>query len=282
MRQSHDPPHPLHRPQESGCRPLLGLEARSHSRRLHLLLTSVLLSISNCWKRSLLQLVRVGGGWRKGYRVCMNGVRRLVWWWGCPLFLFYFWAKVLFVFVVLQYRVLTSTDGLRTGFAILDTITCQPTFGMGPIGVRTSVKLSNSQHSRGLTGGTLKSLAHLNSISSTDRRLARDSPVEVSTPLSAPGRHFPAPPSGTCRSGPVLPVAAPPIAHSATVTSMTTRSSTRYMSLTEQVPGEVVRISHPAWMGGRGIRRCGRRHRPHGAGAGPRSPAHSAEPRCGG
>lgn len=112
---------------------------------------------------------------------------------------------------------------------------------------------SNSQHSRGLTASSLKSLAHSSSISSTDRRLARPSPGEVSPPLSAIGRHFSAPPPpGLAEPAPVLPASAPPIAQSATVTSTTTRSSvTTHTSLTDPVTGEVVRISHPAWTGGR-------------------------------
>ena len=106
---------------------------------------------------------------------------------------------------------------------------------------------SNSQHSRGLTASSLKSLAHSSSISSTDRRLARPSPGEVSPPLSATGRRFFAPPPpGLAEPALVLPAAAPPIAQSATVTSTTTHTS-----LTDPVTGEVVRISHPSWTGGR-------------------------------
>lgn len=112
---------------------------------------------------------------------------------------------------------------------------------------------SNSQHSRGLTVSSLKSLAHSSSISSTDRRLARHSPGEVSPPLSATGRRVSAPPPPRLAApAPVLPAAAPPIAQSATVTSTTTRSSvTTHTSLTDPLTGEVVRISHPSWTGGR-------------------------------
>jgi hypothetical protein len=112
---------------------------------------------------------------------------------------------------------------------------------------------SNSQHSRGLTANSLKSLAHSSSISSTDRRLTRRSPGEVSPPLSATGRYRSSfsPPRVLAEPTPVPPAAAPPMAQSATITSTMTRSSvTTHTSMTDPVTGEVVRIAHPSWTGG--------------------------------
>ncbi|KAF8260598.1 hypothetical protein EI94DRAFT_887246 [Lactarius quietus] len=102
------------------------------------------------------------------------------------------------------------------------------------------VSNSASEHSRGFTINSLKSLAHSSSISSTDRRLVRPSPGEVSPALSALGRH------------PHRAVAGPPPV-SATVTSnTTTRSSvTTHTSVTDPVTGDVTRVAHAAWTGGR-------------------------------
>ncbi|KAH9985671.1 hypothetical protein BJV74DRAFT_886229 [Russula compacta] len=123
---------------------------------------------------------------------------------------------------------------------------------------------SNSGHSRGFTvASSLRSLAHSSSISSTDRRLARRGPGEVSPPLSAIGRRTAtsvSPPPRGAYGGNLSPslvpppaaTAAPHHAQSATVTSTATRSSvTTHTSMTDPITGEVVRYPHPAWTGGR-------------------------------
>lgn len=117
---------------------------------------------------------------------------------------------------------------------------------------------SNSQHSRGVTASSLKSLAHSSSISSTDRRLIRRSPGEVSPPLSATGRRSSvSPPSrGFREPSPVPPAAvaaaAPQLVQNTTMTSTATGSSvTTHTSMTDPITGEVVRFPHPAWTGGR-------------------------------
>jgi len=71
----------------------------------------------------------------------------------------------------------------------------------------------------------------------------------MAPPLSATGCRFSTPPPPRLAElAPVLPVAAPPIVQSAKATSTTTRSSvTTHTSPTDPVPGEAVRISHPAW-----------------------------------
>ena len=115
------------------------------------------------------------------------------------------------------------------------------------------VSNSASEHSRGFTVGSLKSLAHSSSISSTDRRLIRPSPGEVSPALSATGRHHLQHPHRAVTVPAMLP---PSLGQSATVTSTmtttTTRSSvTTHTSVTDPVTGEVSRIAHAAWTGGR-------------------------------
>ncbi|KAI9452523.1 hypothetical protein F5148DRAFT_1331069 [Russula earlei] len=113
---------------------------------------------------------------------------------------------------------------------------------------------SASAHSRGFTVNSLKSLAHSSSISSTDRRIVRPNPGEVSPPLSATGRR-PAVPPPSHELGKPSPEAfagAPELAQSTTVTSTATRSSvTTHTSMTDPITGEVVRFSHPSWTGGR-------------------------------
>ena len=105
------------------------------------------------------------------------------------------------------------------------------------------VSNSASEHSRAFTVNSLKSLAHASSISSTDRRLVRPSPGEVSPALSAMGRH---PPLHTNVAAP------PPALHSATITSTTSGSSvTTHTSVTDPITGEVSRVAHAAWTGGR-------------------------------
>lgn len=112
------------------------------------------------------------------------------------------------------------------------------------------VSNSASEHSRGFTVGSLKSLAHSSSVSSTDRRLVRPSPGEVSPALSATGRHHP----HRALAAPALPP--PSLVQSATVastmTTTTTRSSvTTHTSVTDPITGEVSRVAHAAWTGGR-------------------------------
>ncbi len=94
------------------------------------------------------------------------------------------------------------------------------------------VSLSASEHSRGITLGSLKSLAHSSSISSTDRRLGRPSLGEVSPALSATGRHHPQHQQQQ-----------PPRALAPRVTT--------HASVTDPITGEVSRVAHAAWTGGR-------------------------------
>ncbi|KAH9023687.1 hypothetical protein EDB85DRAFT_1990180 [Lactarius pseudohatsudake] len=109
-----------------------------------------------------------------------------------------------------------------------------------------SGSISASGHSRAFTLASLKSLAHSSSVTSADRRIARPSPGEVSP---AQHQHQQRPHR----------VVAPPPAQSATVTSTTmttttTRSSvTTHTSVTDSDPvtGEVSRVAHAAWTGGR-------------------------------
>ncbi|KAH9168668.1 hypothetical protein EDB89DRAFT_2245077 [Lactarius sanguifluus] len=114
------------------------------------------------------------------------------------------------------------------------------------------VSISASGHSRAFTLASLKSLAHSSSVTSTDRRFARPSPGEVSPALSAIGRQ----PQQQQQQRPHR-VVAPPPAQSATVTSTTmttttTRSSvTTHTSVTDPITGEVSRVAHAAWTGGR-------------------------------
>ncbi|KAH9050352.1 hypothetical protein EDB83DRAFT_2553359 [Lactarius deliciosus] len=102
------------------------------------------------------------------------------------------------------------------------------------------VSISASGHSRAFTLASLKSLAHSSSVAS--------SPGEVSPALSATGRQHQQRPHR---------VVAPPPAQSATVTSTTTtttttRSSvTTHTSVTDPVTGEVSRVAHAVWTGGR-------------------------------
>jgi ribosomal protein L31 len=123
---------------------------------------------------------------------------------------------------------------------------------------------SNSLHSRGFTGGSLKSLAHSSSVSSIDRRPSRRSPGEVSPPLSATGRagrghrrsHSSNLPQSQSQSHPGIgePLVHPqPLVPHATATSITTTgsSATTHTSITDPITGEVGRLSHPAWTGGR-------------------------------
>ena len=119
---------------------------------------------------------------------------------------------------------------------------------------------SNSLHSRGFTGGSLKSLAHSSSVSSIDRRLGRRSPGEVSPPLSATGRHGHRRsrssnlPQSHSHSPTGEPLAYPqPLVQHATATSITTTGSsvTTHTSITDPITGEVGRLSHPPWTGGR-------------------------------
>jgi hypothetical protein len=126
---------------------------------------------------------------------------------------------------------------------------------------------SNSAHSRGFTASSLKSLAHSSSVSSIDRRLARRSPGEVSPPLSATGRH-----GHHLSHSSFLPqsqyqshldngigessVHPQPLAHHMTTTSVSTTgttgsSVTTHTSMTDPITGDVARLSHPAWTGGR-------------------------------
>jgi hypothetical protein len=125
---------------------------------------------------------------------------------------------------------------------------------------------SNSLHSRGVTGGSLKSLAHSSSVSSIDRRLARRSPGEVSPPLSATGRHGHRRsrssnlPQSQSQSHPHSGIGEPsvhpqPLVPHATATSIATTgtgsSVTTHTSITDPITGEVGRLSHPPWTGGR-------------------------------
>lgn len=124
---------------------------------------------------------------------------------------------------------------------------------------------SNSAHSRGVTGNSLKSLAHSSSVSSIDRRLARRSPGEVSPPLSATGRHghrrsrsANLPQSQSHPHGGIgEPLAYPqPLVQHATATSITTTgttgsSVTTHTSITDPITGELGHLSHPSWTGGR-------------------------------
>lgn len=115
---------------------------------------------------------------------------------------------------------------------------------------------SNSERSRGLTASSLRSLAHSSSISSTERRLVRRNLGEVPPPLSATGRHFPAlsPSRGIHAPSPPPGVAVPPPATTATMTSTATRSSvTTHTSVTDPITGEVSRIPHATWTGGRDL-----------------------------
>ncbi|KAH9010087.1 hypothetical protein EDB83DRAFT_2530929 [Lactarius deliciosus] len=113
------------------------------------------------------------------------------------------------------------------------------------------VSISASGHSRAFTLASLKSLAHSSSVTSADRRFARPSPGEVSPALSATGRQ---PQQQQQRPHRVV---APPPAQSATVTSTTmttttTRSSvTTHTSVMDPVTGEVSRVAHAVWTGGR-------------------------------
>ncbi|KAI9434361.1 hypothetical protein H4582DRAFT_1979281 [Lactarius indigo] len=120
------------------------------------------------------------------------------------------------------------------------------------------VSNSASEHSRGFTLSSLKSLAHSSSVSSTDRRFARPSPGEVSPALSAMGRQQQYQHQRRSHRVAVPPVQPPPsLVQSATVTSTTmttttTRSSvTTHTSVTDPVTGEVTRVAHAAWTGGR-------------------------------
>ena len=126
---------------------------------------------------------------------------------------------------------------------------------------------SNSLHSRGFTGGSLKSLAHSSSVSSIDRRLSRRSPGEVSPPLSATGRrghrrsHSANLPQSQSQSHPhsgigeplihLPPLVQHPTATSITTTGTTGSSVTTQTSITDPITGEMGRLSHPAWAGGR-------------------------------
>ncbi len=122
---------------------------------------------------------------------------------------------------------------------------------------------SNSAHSRGFTGGSSKSLAHSSSVSSIDRRLARRSPGEISPPLSATGRHghrrshssnLPqSQPHGGIGDSLVhaQPLVQHPTATSITTTGTTGSSVTTRTSITDPFTGEVGRLSHPSWTGGR-------------------------------
>ena len=125
---------------------------------------------------------------------------------------------------------------------------------------------SNSLHSRGVTGGgSLKSLAHSSSVSSIDRRPSRRSPGEVSPPLSATGwrGHHRSHSSNLHQSqsqshphgGIGEPLVHPqPLAPRVTATSFTTTtgsSVTTHTSITDPITGEVGRLSHPPWTGGR-------------------------------
>jgi ribosomal protein L31 len=126
---------------------------------------------------------------------------------------------------------------------------------------------SNSLHSRGFTDNRLKSLAQSSSVSSIDRRLSRQNPREVSPSLSATGRHghrrsqssnLPQSQSQShFHSGISEPLVhpKPPVqqamATSITTTGTTGSSVTTHTSTTDPITGEVGRLSHPAWTGGR-------------------------------
>ena len=126
---------------------------------------------------------------------------------------------------------------------------------------------SNSLHSRGVTGSSLKSLAHSSSVSSIDRRPSRRSPGEVSPPLSATGRHghrrsrssnLPQsqsqshPHSGIGESlGHPQPLVPHATATSIATTGTTGSSVTTHTSITDPITGEMGRLSHPSWTGGR-------------------------------
>lgn len=156
---------------------------------------------------------------------------------------------------------------------------------------------SNSLHSRGITGSSLKSLAHSSSVSSIDRRLARRSPGEVSPPLSATGRHghrrshssnLPQSQSSQshAHSGIGEPLVHPqPLVQHATTTSIATTgttgsSVTTHTSITDPITGEVGRLSHPPWTGGRDFDLLPEESEPSGDdvpsswGGGWRSPSH--------
>ncbi|KAH9063586.1 hypothetical protein EDB87DRAFT_1602476 [Lactarius vividus] len=118
------------------------------------------------------------------------------------------------------------------------------------------VSNSASEHSRAFTLASLKSLAHSSSVSSADRRFARPSPGEVSPALSATGRQHQhqqrahrvvAPPAQLPQS-----VVQSATVTSTTMTTTTTRSSvTTHTSVTDPITGEVSRVAHAAWTGGR-------------------------------
>src|SRR6267154_314214 len=124
---------------------------------------------------------------------------------------------------------------------------------------------SNSLHSRGVTGSSLKSLAHSSSVSSIDRRPSRRSPGEVSPPLSATGRHghrrsrssnlpqSQSHPHGGIGEPSVHPQPLVPhtTATSITTTGTTGSSVTTHTSITDPITGEMGRLSHPPWTGGR-------------------------------
>lgn len=126
---------------------------------------------------------------------------------------------------------------------------------------------SNSAHSRGFAAGSLKSLAHSSSVSSIDRRLARRNPGEVSPPLSATGRHghrrshSSVLPQSQSQSQPHVGIGESsmypqPLVQHMTSTSITTTgttgsSVTTHTSVTDPITGEMGRLSHPAWTGGR-------------------------------
>ncbi|KAH9168667.1 hypothetical protein EDB89DRAFT_2231711 [Lactarius sanguifluus] len=126
-----------------------------------------------------------------------------------------------------------AADNIWLGIAALDAIAPEPALSAERIGARPP----------------LKSLAHSSSVISTDRRFARPSPGEVSPALSATGRQ-------PQQQRPHR-VVAPPPAQSATVTSTTmttttTRSSvTTHTSVTDPATGEVSRVAHAVWTGGR-------------------------------
>jgi len=121
------------------------------------------------------------------------------------------------------------------------------------------VSLSASEHSRGITLGSLKSLAHSSSISSTDRRLGRPSLGEVSPALSATGRHHPQhqqqqPPRALAPPAHLPPSLGPSATFASTMTTTTTNtgsSVTTHASVTDPITGEVSRVAHAAWTGGR-------------------------------
>ena len=135
-----------------------------------------------------------------------------------------------------------SPRNFRTRIAALDAIAPSPHSALNTAG-SAPVSNSASDHSRAFRVDNLKSIAHTSLITSTDRRLVRLSPGEVSPTLPAMGRY---PPLRTTVAAPT------PALQSTTMTSATSSSSmTTHTSVMDSITGEVSRIAHAAWTGGR-------------------------------